>query len=248
MRARAALRGSRDGLEHLADLLDRHLVGETVTAQEQPVPRVHVQLPQVDVHVRADAEGPGEDVAVRVDLGLGLGHLAVADPLLGQAVVGGDLSDPAARHEVGAGVADVGQAHHVAAVGADGQAGRGERGAHPPQPVDPQALLPDRPVRGDERLPQAGHGGVAVVGALERLDGEPRRHLAAAGPAHAVGDREEGVPGRGPVFVALAGPSDVGGHPRTQHRHRRTSKTVAPIWSRSPLASLEGWEMRSELT
>ena len=141
--ARAALRGSLHRLEHLTDLLDAHLVGEAVAAQEQPVPRVHVQLPQVDVHLGADAERPGQDVAVRVHLGLGLGHLAVADPLLGQAVVGRDLADLAARHEVGAGVADVGQAHDVAAVGPDGQAGRGERRAHPAQPVDPQALLPD---------------------------------------------------------------------------------------------------------
>ena len=73
-------------------------------------PRLHVELPQVDVDLGADTERPGEDVAVRVDLGLGLGHLAVAHPLLGQAVVGGDLADLAARHEVGPRVADVGQA------------------------------------------------------------------------------------------------------------------------------------------
>ena len=67
-------------------------------------------------------------------------------------------------------------------------------------------------------------------------------------PAHAVGDREEVVPGRRPVLVGVPDPTDVGGHAGTQHRHRRTSKTVAPIWSRSPLASRDGWAMRSELT
>ena len=47
---------------------------------------------------------------------------------------------------------------------------------------------------------------VAVVGALQRLDGQPRRHLAADVPTHAVGHREERVAGRSPVLVAGPGP------------------------------------------
>jgi hypothetical protein len=43
-----------------------------------------------------------------MDCGLGFGQLSQADLLLGEAVVRGDLGDPAARVDVGARVADVG--------------------------------------------------------------------------------------------------------------------------------------------
>ena len=72
------------------------------------------------------------------------------------------------------------------------------------------------------------------------------RTSAAAGGSD--GDGEEVVPGRRPVLVVVPDPTDIGGDTGTQDGHRRTSKTVAPICSRSPLARRDACEIRSELT
>jgi len=80
-------RGGEDG----SHLLRIHLIAQAVAAEHEAVAGAHLELPEVDVHVGPDAEGAGQDVTVRVDRGLGRGHLALADLLLGEAVIVRDL-------------------------------------------------------------------------------------------------------------------------------------------------------------
>ena len=111
----AASPGSADGAQDLGHLVDAHLVGQPVGAEQHPVARAEMELPHVRLDLGGDAQGPGEDVALRVDGRLGLGHLALAHPLLGQAVVVGDLDHLPVGEHVGPGVAHVGQGQDVPA-------------------------------------------------------------------------------------------------------------------------------------
>ena len=83
---------------------------------------------------------------------------------------------------------------------------------------------------------------------VERLDGHPGRHLPADVAPHAVGDRIEIRALERQILIDGADPPHIGGGPRPQHRQRETSKTVEPIWSRSPLPSRTACVIRSELT
>ena len=74
------------------------------------------------------------------------------------------------------------------------------------------------------------------------------RYLTADVASHPVGDREEVGTLERLILVGAPDPTDIGGGARTQYRHLVTSKTVAPTCRRSPLASLEGLAIRSELT
>ena len=65
-----------------------------------------------------------------------------------------------------------------------------DRGAHAAQVRVGVALVADPVVRHQDRLGERVGGGL-LVGDLERLDGEARRHLAALVPAHAIGDDEQ---------------------------------------------------------
>ena len=177
-----------------------------------------------------------------------LGHLAVAHPLLGQAVVVGDLGHLALGEDVGPGVADVGQRQHVPALGAAHQRHGGQRRAHAAEVGVGLALVPDGGVGLREGLAQPVDGRRPFEGLLERLDGDPGRHLAADVAAHAVGDGVEVRALERQILVDGADPPDVGGGPRPQHRQRETSKTVEPIWSRSPLPSRTACVICSELT
>ena len=90
--------------------------------------------------------------------------------------------------------------------------------------------------------------GLALEGLVERLDGDPRRHLAADVAPHAVGHRVEVRPLERHVLVDRADPPDVGRRAGPQHGQRETSNTVEPIWSMSPLPRRTALEIRSELT
>ncbi len=225
-----------------------HLVGQPVGTEQDPVTRAEVELPHVRLDLGGHAEGPGEDVALGVDGRLGLGHLAMAHPLLGQAVVVGHLDHLPVGEHVGPGVAHVGQGQHVLAVSPSDQGDRSERGSHPPEILVGQALAPDSSVRLGEGLAQTGRAGGALEGLLEGLDRHPRRHLSPDMTTHAVGDGKEVRTLERDILVHGADAPDVRRRARTQHGHRATSKTVEPIWSRSPFPKRMAWEICSELT
>ena len=241
--------GVVDVAEDLGHLVDAHLVGQPVGAEEDPVPGAQIELPHVGLHLGGHAEGAGEDVALRVDGRLRLGHLAVAHPLLGQAVVVGDLDQLALGEDVGPRVADVGQGQHVA--------GRRRR---PTSAIAVSVVpMPRRSalawlschtaaLASEKASRSPSDRGCALEGLLERLDRDPRRHLAADVTAHAVGDRVEVRPLERHVLVDGADPPDVGRRAGAQHGHRETSKTVEPIWSRSPLPRRTACVICSELT
>ena len=186
-RRRGRLLGIVDLAEDVGHLVHADLVGQAVGAEQHPVARLELQLPHVGLDLGGHAEGAGEDVALGVDGRLGLGHLAVAHALLGQAVVGRDLDEPAVRVDVGPRVTHVGQGQDVMAVVAADERHRRQRRAHAAQVGVDLALVPDRGVRLGERRPQPRDRRGPLEGLVERLDGDPRRHLAADVAAHAVG-------------------------------------------------------------
>src|SRR5207249_11873917 len=67
-----------------------------------------------------------------------------------------------------------------------------------------------------------------------RLDGRLRRHLTGAVAAHSIGDDEEAVGCEEAILVVVAHPPDVGLPTRPQGGHLVSSRTVRPIWRRSP--------------
>ena len=229
-------------------LVASHFVGQAIRAEHHPVAGAELELPHVGLHLGRYPEGPGEDVALGMDRRLLLRHLTVAHPLFGQAVVGGDLGHLALGEDVGPGVPDVGQREHVPALRAAHQRHGGQCGPHPPEVGVELALLPHGGVRLREGLAQPVHGRCPFEGAVQRLDGNARRHLAADVTAHAVGDRVQVRALERQILVDGADPPHVGGGPRPQHRQRETSKTVEPIWSRSPLPSRTAFLICSELT
>ena len=62
-------------------------------------------------------ERPGQDVPLGVDGGLLFGHFAVPHPLLGQAVIVGDLNQPAVGEHVGRESPTLARANDVLAPG-----------------------------------------------------------------------------------------------------------------------------------
>jgi hypothetical protein len=146
--------------------------------------------------------------AVRVGAGLVLGDAALVDQPLHERVVGGELAHLAVAQQVGAGVADVGQAHLVAAVEHD----RGDRRAHA---LDARVLLDDlaEPVVGPlHRARQRGEHVVGVVAAVQpahRLHGDRGGEVAGGRAAHAVGDHQQLLAGEAGVLVVLPDPADV---------------------------------------
>ena len=85
------LLGVVGGGQDLGDLVVAQLVGEPVTAQQVPITLFGANAPEVGSDLRRDAQRPGQDVPVRMDHRFGRCDLAIADHLLGQAVIGGDL-------------------------------------------------------------------------------------------------------------------------------------------------------------
>ncbi len=214
----------------------------------KPVARVQLELPHVGVHLGGDPERPGQDVPLRVDRGLLLGHLALAHPLFGQAVIVGDLGQAAAGEHVGPRVPHVGQGQHVVPPGAAHQRGRGQRGSHAAQVGVGLALVPHGGVGLRDGLAQPRRGRHPLESLLERLDGHPRRHLATHVAAHPVGHRVEVGTFERQVLVDGANTPDVGRRAGPQDGHRETSNTVEPIWRRSPFPSRTALEICSRLT
>ncbi len=242
------LRGVIDLTEDVGDLVAPDLVGQAVRAEEHPVTGTQLQLPHVGFHLRGDAEGAGEDVPLGVDGRLLLGHFAVAHPLLGQAVVVGDLGHFAPGEDIGARVPDVGQGEHVPALRATHQCHGRQRRPHATEVAVRLALVPHRGVGLREGLAQPFDGRLPLESLVERLDRHPGRHLSAHVTTHAVGDRIEIRSLEGQILIHGADPPHMGGGPRPQHCQRETSKTVEPIWSRSPLPRRTAWVILSELT
>ena len=84
-----------------------HHVGESVGAEQDAIAGHDFDGVHVDVDVRVDAERTRDDRPLRVRLGLFAREPALADELLDQAVVVGELAEVAVVHEVRTGVADV---------------------------------------------------------------------------------------------------------------------------------------------
>ncbi len=214
--------GGPVGIAHrgqdLADLTEVELVGQTVTAQQEPVTSDRLDPPQVHGHVRRHPEGPGQDVAVGVDGRLGGGQLAGPDHLLGQAVVRGDLGQLTVMEAVGAGVTHVDQGQHVLTVLVDQAHGR-ERRAHPPELGVVPAVLPDHGVGLGHRLGEAGSGGLPPEGHRQGVDGQPGGHLTTGMAPHAVGHGEQRGRLDGQVLVDRADQAGVGGRSRAEEGH-----------------------------
>ena len=185
---------------------------------------------------------------LRVDGGLGLRDLAVAHPLLGQAVVGRHLNQAALRVHVRPGVTHVGQGQRVLALVAADQGHRRQRGAHAPKAGVGLALLPDCGVRLRKRPAQPVHGGLAFEGPVQRLDGHSRRDLAADMAPHAVRHRVEVRTLERQVLIDGTDPPDVGSRAGPQDGQRETSNTVEPTGSMSPFPRRTALAICSELT
>ncbi len=237
-----------DLAQDVCDLVGPDLIGQAVRAEEHAVAGAQRELPHVGLDLGGNAEGAGEDMALGVDGCLLLCHFAVAHPLLGQAVVVSDLRQLAPGEDVGPGVADVGQGQHVLAPGTAHQRHGGERCPHAAEVRVGLALLPDRGVGLHEGLAQPLDARCPLERLVERLHGDPRRHLTADVTTHAVRDRVEVGALERQVLVHRADPADVGGRARPQNGQRETSKTVEPIWSRSPLPNRAACLICSELT
>ena len=242
------LGGVVDLAQNGGDFIAAHLVGEPVRAQEQPVAGAEPELPHVGVDLGGHPESTREDVPLGMDRRLLFGHFALAHALLGQAVVVGDLGDVAPGEEVSPGVTDIGQRQHVLAPGPAHQRHRGECGPHATEIDVDLTLVPHRGVGLREGLEQSLDGRRPFERLFERLDRDPGRHLAADVTAHAVSDGVEIGALQRQILVDVAHPSHVGGGPRPQHRQRETSKTVEPIWRRSPLPSRTACVICSEFT
>ena len=65
---------------------------EPIGAEQQPIARLQRHRVDVDLDLVLHAEGPSDGRALRVDRGLLLGEAALADELLDEAVVGGQLA------------------------------------------------------------------------------------------------------------------------------------------------------------
>ena len=207
------LAGVIDLTEDAGHLFGPDLVGQAVRAEEHAVTRAQLQLPHVGFHLGRDPEGPGEDVPLGVDGRLLFAHLAVAHALLGQAVVVGDLGYSAPGEDIGAGVADVGQRQHVAALRASNQCHGRQRRTHATEVAIRLALVPDCGIGLREGLAQPVGRRHPFEGLLERLDGHSCRHLPSDMASHAVGHRIEIRAHERQILIDGADPPHVGGGP-----------------------------------
>ena len=206
------------GVQDLGDLGLIEFVGQSVAAEDEPVPPGRLDPPQVDGHVVGHAQGAGQDVPVRMHGGLGLAELAAAHHLLGQAVVDGDLRQLSVVVAVGARVAHVDEGDDVAVVLVD-QGGGGEGGAHATQLGVVEAVLEHHPVGLGDGLGQPRPGGLGAEGAGQGVDGQAGRHLPAGVAPHAVGHGEQCPRLDREVLVDRSDQSGVGCRSRTEQRH-----------------------------
>ena len=209
--ARRRLLGVVDVAEDLGHFVAVDLIGQSVRTQDQPVAGVEIQLPHVRFDMVGDAEGAREDVPLRMDRCFRLRHFPLPHPFFGQAVIVGDLRHFATGVHVGPGVTDIGQRKHVAALGATDQRHGRECRAHAPEVLVGLALMPDGGIGLRERIAQPVHRRLPLEGLFERLDCDPRRHLAPDVATHAVGDGVEVRSFQRQILVDGADPSHVGG-------------------------------------
>jgi len=152
------------------------------------------------------------------------------------------------REHVRPGVTHVGQGELLVSVSVPHERQRSEGRPHAAKVRVGLALVPHRSVRLGEGLPETTDRRCPLERLVERLDCDPRRHLATDVTAHAVGDGVEVRPDEGQILVDGADPADVCRRPGAQHGHFDTSNTVEPICRRSPLPSRTAWVIRSEFT
>ena len=93
--------------ERGGDVVGLHHAGEPVGAEQDAIAGHELDRVHVDVDRRVDAERTRDDRSLRVHRGFLGGELALADELLDQAVVVGDLAELAVVQQVRARVADV---------------------------------------------------------------------------------------------------------------------------------------------
>jgi hypothetical protein len=178
-----------------------------------------------------------------VDLGLLLADPALAHEVGHHAVVLGQLREVAVAEEVGAAVAHVGHEQLVAPPGrrlavvrAAEHGGGHHGGAHAVEVRVGGAGVEDAAVGLGDGVGQHV-GGLLDVRGPQRLDRQPRRHLAALVPAHPVGHGVEAdvLHDQERVLVDRAHAPGVGDRADDDSQaHDPSSRTVLPICSLSP--------------
>src|SRR5262245_3385428 len=211
------------------DLLDLVLGDhprQAVGAQEQAVAVLDLHVALVDLHALVHPERAREDAAVGMGLGLLGRDLALQDHAVDQRVVLGELGQLAVAEQVRARVAHVHEVH-LLAVDERGREGR----AHARDAPVALRAIEHGPVGLDHLIREGSL--VPLEQLLNGLQRKARRHLAAAVPAHAVGDGVQRLLHEVGVLVALADLADVRRRADLDV-HRRSSKRVFPTFSTSP--------------
>src|SRR5690606_22805141 len=185
--------------QHLGqDLLGSDEPVEAVGGDDEDVTLLHPELDDVRRHLWTRPQHPGDEVTPLVALGLVLAEEALLELLLDPGVVLGQLVDLLAAHEVGAGIADVADERRAVL---QGHAREGRAHAAPAlllyrgrvhAPVRQPHGLVDELVDPDDGLARADLLDVTAERLVEDLHGQLAGDLARGGPAHAVGDGEEG--------------------------------------------------------
>jgi hypothetical protein len=211
------------------------LTGQPVGAQQHLVAGLQRHGRRgVDRDAVLDSDGAGQHAAVGVHRGFGAGDPAVADHLLDQGVIGGELGELCVAQQVGAAVADMG---HVQTVLADHGGGQGR--AHARQLGVGLTVFQHDAIGLGDGLGQGLRGGLRgrVARPLQTLDGPQcaaRCDLAAGVAPHAVGNGHDGGPGVVTVLVAGAHTANVRagvedkGQGCVGHRRSRWSLTCGP--------------------
>jgi hypothetical protein len=172
------------------DPLDLLLVdhrGQPVAAEEKDVPGAGGEGHRVHRHPLLGTQRAGDHRALGMLLGLLVGKPSLAAELLDQRVVLGEALELAVAEDVGAAVADVGEADIVAAHHRGGQ-----RGPHPGAGRVALGELVDLMVCLAEQVLELSLGR-AVLGevAFEGPHGDAGGDLTRLGPAHPVRHRED---------------------------------------------------------
>ena len=227
--------------EDAGDLVGAHHRREAVRAEEDAVAGPELDRVLVDLDLGVDAERTRDDRTSGVHLGLLACELAVADHLLDQAVIVGDLRELTVADEVCPRIADVPDDQVPVAP----EHARGERGAHAGELLVGHGLLEDGVVGALDRVAQ---GLTRRDGGSQRFERRGARDLAGAVTAHAVGDGDQAEAVglvEEVVLVAVANPADVGdtggdelegspAAPPCPFAALVTSATVWPNCTRSP--------------
>lgn len=235
------------GIRHVAqgrcDVRAGHASREPVGAEQQAVAGDGDHAHRVDLDGVVDAERAGYHRPLRMHGGLLRRDPALAHPFRDEAVVVGELTQPAVVEHVSAAVTDMAEVDGVRS-----RVGDGERRSHAQRTAALGALREDGGVRGvdDVAHPVLRVGGIEI-GRLDGRDRERGRDLAGLVSAHAIGDREHRRPCEQGVLVVVADPARVGVGPETD-LHRATSMTVWPTCTLSPRRMRVASAMRRRFT